>query len=121
MAANSFVFRAFLVSFMPAVGLGAAVDYLQGLGMERVRAHERALSAYMLDRLAEVPGLRVVGPPEAERRGVREAVDRRHHRAEMFARGRVHPRGPPLRAAFDALPGRERDGAGERGGVQRAR
>jgi cysteine desulfurase/selenocysteine lyase len=52
-----------------AVGLGAAVDYLQGLGMERVRAHERALSAYMLDRLAEVPGLRVVGPPEAERRG----------------------------------------------------
>jgi cysteine desulfurase/selenocysteine lyase len=52
-----------------AVGLGAAVDYLSGLGMERVRAHERALTAYMLDRLAEVPGLRVVGPPEAERRG----------------------------------------------------
>jgi cysteine desulfurase / selenocysteine lyase len=52
-----------------AAGLGAAVDYLQELGMERVRAHERALSAYMLDRLAEVPGLRVVGPPNPERRG----------------------------------------------------
>jgi cysteine desulfurase/selenocysteine lyase len=52
-----------------AVGLGAAVDYLQGLGMERVRAHERALTAYMLERLAEVPGLRVVGPASAERRG----------------------------------------------------
>jgi cysteine desulfurase/selenocysteine lyase len=52
-----------------AVGLGAAVDYLAELGMERVRAHERALTAYMLDRLAEVPGLRVVGPPEADRRG----------------------------------------------------
>ncbi len=52
-----------------AVGLGAAVDYLSALGMEQVRAHERALTAYMLDRLAEVPGLRVVGPPEAERRG----------------------------------------------------
>jgi cysteine desulfurase / selenocysteine lyase len=52
-----------------AVGLGAAVDYLSKLGMERVRAHERALTSYMLDRLAEVPGLRVVGPPEAERRG----------------------------------------------------
>jgi cysteine desulfurase / selenocysteine lyase len=52
-----------------AVGLGAAVDYLDTLGMERVRAHERALTAYMLDRLAEVPGLRVAGPPEAERRG----------------------------------------------------
>jgi cysteine desulfurase/selenocysteine lyase len=52
-----------------AVGLGAAVDYLDGLGMKRVRAHERALTAYMLERLAEVPGLRVVGPPEAQRRG----------------------------------------------------
>ncbi|MEA2335590.1 MAG: cysteine desulfurase / selenocysteine lyase [Solirubrobacteraceae bacterium] len=52
-----------------AVGLGAAVDYLTALGMELVRAHERSLTAYMLARLAEVPGLRVVGPPEAERRG----------------------------------------------------
>jgi cysteine desulfurase/selenocysteine lyase len=52
-----------------AVGLGAAVDYLTALGMERVREHERSLTAYMLQRLAEVPGLRVVGPPEAERRG----------------------------------------------------
>ncbi len=52
-----------------AVGLAAAVDYLDALGMERVRAHERSLTAYMLERLAEVPGLRVVGPPEAERRG----------------------------------------------------
>jgi cysteine desulfurase/selenocysteine lyase len=52
-----------------AVGLAAAVDYLSALEMTRVRAHERALTAYMLERLAEVPGLRVVGPPEAESRG----------------------------------------------------
>jgi cysteine desulfurase/selenocysteine lyase len=52
-----------------AVGLGAAVGYLGELGMERVRAHERELTAYMLERLAQVPGLRVVGPPGAERRG----------------------------------------------------
>ena len=52
-----------------AVGLGAAVDYLSALGMERVRGHERALTAYMLERLSEVPGLRVVGPPEASARG----------------------------------------------------
>jgi cysteine desulfurase / selenocysteine lyase len=52
-----------------AVGLGAAVQYLERLGMERVRAHERSLTGYMLERLAEVPGLRVVGPPTAERRG----------------------------------------------------
>jgi cysteine desulfurase/selenocysteine lyase len=52
-----------------AVGLGAAVEYLSRLGMEQVRAHERELTGYMLERLSEVPGLRVVGPPEAERRG----------------------------------------------------
>jgi cysteine desulfurase / selenocysteine lyase len=52
-----------------AAGLGAAIDYLSRLGMERVRTHEQALTAYMLERLAEVPGLRVVGPPEPERRG----------------------------------------------------
>jgi cysteine desulfurase/selenocysteine lyase len=52
-----------------AVGLGAAVDYLSGLGMDRVRTHERALTAYMLERLSDVPGLRVTGPPEAEARG----------------------------------------------------
>jgi cysteine desulfurase/selenocysteine lyase len=37
--------------------------------MERVRAHDHALTAYMLERLSEVPGLRVVGPPDAGRRG----------------------------------------------------
>jgi cysteine desulfurase/selenocysteine lyase len=52
-----------------AVGLGAAVDYLADIGMDRVRAHERALTAHMLESLARVPGLRVVGPGDAERRG----------------------------------------------------
>jgi cysteine desulfurase/selenocysteine lyase len=52
-----------------AVSLGVAVEYLRELGMERVRAHERELTAYMLERLAGVPGLRIVGPPEADRRG----------------------------------------------------
>jgi cysteine desulfurase/selenocysteine lyase len=52
-----------------AVGLGAAVDYLSAIGMERVRAHERTLTGYMLERLGDVPGLRVTGPPEADGRG----------------------------------------------------
>jgi cysteine desulfurase/selenocysteine lyase len=52
-----------------AVGLGAAVEYLSQLGMDRVRTHERALTEYMLGRLEDVPGLRVVGPPEAQARG----------------------------------------------------
>ena len=52
-----------------AVGLGVAVEYLRTLGMERVREHEEALTAHLLTRLAEVPGLRVAGPPRAEERG----------------------------------------------------
>ncbi len=52
-----------------AVALGRAVDYLAGLGMERVREHELELTQVMLDVLAGVQGLSIVGPPEAERRG----------------------------------------------------
>ena len=52
-----------------AVGLGAAVDYLSKLGMDRVRSHERALTGYMLERLTEIPGLRVVGPPGTDGAG----------------------------------------------------
>ena len=51
------------------VGLGAAVDYLAGIGMESVRAHERDLTAYTLERLEEIEGLRWFGPPDADRRG----------------------------------------------------
>ena len=52
-----------------AVGLGAAIDYLTALGMDRVRAHERELTLYTLERLAEVDGLRVLGPAGVEARG----------------------------------------------------
>ena len=45
-----------------AVGLGAAVDYLSGLGMQAVQAHEQALTAYALQRLGEVEGVRFIGP-----------------------------------------------------------
>jgi cysteine desulfurase/selenocysteine lyase len=44
-----------------AIGLGAAVDYLEALGMERIAAAEHALLEYANDRLATVPGLRFVG------------------------------------------------------------
>ena len=51
------------------LGLGAAVDYLSALGMEAVRAHEKELTAYALERLAEVPGLTMYGPNDVELRG----------------------------------------------------
>jgi cysteine desulfurase / selenocysteine lyase len=51
------------------VGLGAAVAYLSELGMENVRAHEKELTAYALERLPEIEGIRLFGPPDPERRG----------------------------------------------------
>ena len=53
-----------------AVGLAAACDYLSALGMASVREHERALVALASDALAAIPGVRVFGPPAAERSGV---------------------------------------------------
>ncbi len=61
-------FEAGTMPIAEAVGLGAAVDYLQGLGLDRVFAHDRELVRYALGRLPEVPGLKVLGP-SAERRG----------------------------------------------------
>ena len=54
-----------------AVGLGAAVDYLRGLGMDEVRAHERSLTAYALETLKGRFGddLVIHGPADADRRG----------------------------------------------------
>ncbi len=52
-----------------AVGWAAAIDYLQTLGMERLHAYEQELGAYALARLAEVPGLRLLGPTTMESRG----------------------------------------------------
>jgi cysteine desulfurase/selenocysteine lyase len=52
-----------------AVALAVAVEYLRGVGMERVREHELALTEQLLAGLATVPGLRVVGPPGAHARG----------------------------------------------------
>jgi cysteine desulfurase / selenocysteine lyase len=52
-----------------AVGLGAAVDYLSGIGIGRVHAHELRLAQAALDGLADVPGVRIIGPQSLEQRG----------------------------------------------------
>ena len=52
-----------------AVGLGAAVDYLAAVGMDNVRAHERDLIAYALERLPEVEDISLFGPTDLDRRG----------------------------------------------------
>jgi cysteine desulfurase/selenocysteine lyase len=53
-----------------AVGLGAAVDFLQEVGMEAVHQHEQELVGYAMERLEEVPGIRILGPGAEERGGL---------------------------------------------------
>ena len=52
-----------------AIGLGAAIDFLAGIGMDAVREHERDVVAYALERLRDVPGLTLHGPLDAAHRG----------------------------------------------------
>jgi cysteine desulfurase / selenocysteine lyase len=52
-----------------AIGLGAAVDYVNELGIDAIRAHELALTAELLERFAEFPGLKIHGPADAADRG----------------------------------------------------
>jgi cysteine desulfurase/selenocysteine lyase len=52
-----------------AAGLAAAIDYLNGLGMDNVAAHETALTAHALDALREIEGVRIIGPDSTRDRG----------------------------------------------------
>jgi cysteine desulfurase/selenocysteine lyase len=52
-----------------AVGFGAAIDYLSKLGMDEVRAHDRAITGYALERMATIPDLTVYGPEDLDQRG----------------------------------------------------
>ena len=62
-------FEAGTPPIVESVGLGAAVDYLAALDMEAVHRHEQAITAYALDGLSGVPGLKVLGPLDARLRG----------------------------------------------------
>lgn len=61
-------FEAGTPSICEAIGFGVAIDYLQALGMDNVRRHEEALTAYALERLHALPGLTLYGP-QAQQRG----------------------------------------------------
>ncbi|MBB5888928.1 cysteine desulfurase [Kutzneria kofuensis] len=62
-------FEAGVPNTSQAIGLGAAVDYLSALGMDRVAAHEHELTGAALAGLQEIPGVRIVGPTENVDRG----------------------------------------------------
>jgi cysteine desulfurase/selenocysteine lyase len=63
-------FEAGTPAIAEAVGLGTAVDYLSGLGMEAIHAHEQHITGYALEALSEVPGLQLLGPSAAQKGGV---------------------------------------------------
>lgn len=63
-------FEAGTPAIAEAAGLGAAVDYLQAVGIESIHAYEAELTEFVLERLSEVPGLTLYGPPAAGRGGV---------------------------------------------------
>ncbi|HAL48070.1 MAG TPA: cysteine desulfurase [Dehalococcoidia bacterium] len=62
-------FEAGTPNIADAVGLGAAVDYLEGIGMENIRQHEVQLTEYALDAFKEIEAVDLFGPLESERRG----------------------------------------------------
>ncbi|HSV39555.1 MAG TPA: cysteine desulfurase [Nocardioidaceae bacterium] len=62
-------FEAGTPPIVEAVGLGAAVEYLGLVGLDNIRAHEEAITGYLLDGLASVSGIEVLGPKTAAERG----------------------------------------------------
>jgi cysteine desulfurase/selenocysteine lyase len=73
-------FEAGTPAIAESIGLGVAVDYLNALGMDAVREHERELVAYALPRLQSIPNITIYGPPAEQRGGV-----------VAFTLGDIHP------------------------------
>lgn len=63
-------FEAGTPAIAEAIGLGAAIDYLATVGMSPIAAHEQEIIAYTLERLEEIPGVKVFGPPADKKGGV---------------------------------------------------
>lgn len=63
-------FEAGTPAIAEAVGFGAAVDYLTQIGMDKIAAHEHEVTEYALDRLEEIPGVKLFGPSADKKGGV---------------------------------------------------
>jgi cysteine desulfurase/selenocysteine lyase len=74
-------FEAGVPNMAQAVGLGAALDYLSKIGMHNIFHHEMALTKYFLEKLQEIPTLKIVGPSDLENRGS----------CISFTVGEIHP------------------------------
>ncbi|MBK6708908.1 MAG: cysteine desulfurase [Chloroflexi bacterium] len=63
-------FEAGTPSIAEGIGLGTAVDYLAGIGMDNIHAHEQFITHYALEALSEIKGITLYGPPASQRAGV---------------------------------------------------
>jgi len=63
-------FEAGTPAIAEAIGFKAAIDYLESVGMENIAAHEREICKYALETIAEIPGLKIIGPAANYRGGV---------------------------------------------------
>lgn len=63
-------FEAGTPAIAEAIGLGVAIDYLESIGMDAIYAHERRLVTYALERLEEIPGVKIFGPTAEHKGGV---------------------------------------------------
>jgi len=63
-------FEAGTFAIAEAVGFGAAVDYLTGIGMDEIASHEHEITEYALERLEEIPGIKLFGPSADKKGGV---------------------------------------------------
>ena len=59
-------FEAGTPAIAPSIGLGAAIDYLNGIGMDKIAAYEHELLVYATQRLSDIPGLRIIGTAQAK-------------------------------------------------------
>lgn len=74
-------FEAGVPNMAQAAGLGAAIKYIEAIGIDEIHQHEIALTGYLLEKLIEIPDLKVVGPLEMVDRGA----------AVSFTFGDIHP------------------------------
>jgi len=63
-------FEAGTPAIAEAIGFGAAVDYLNSIGMDAIHQHEQEITAYAMHRLSEVEGLKILGPGAGQRGGL---------------------------------------------------
>ena len=94
-----------------AIGLGAAIEYLEAIGLDAIHEHEHRLTSYAIDRLSETyPEITIYGPPaDPDLHAGRDLVHLRRppptrHRPPTRHPWGLRPRRPPLREAAHALP-----------------